>query len=247
MRKISSNDLFYDAKNGIQNWNNNVPYLALLQLYFDEFFGFSSNNNSNSSSSSTAATTSSPVPMSERRGAPSSSHHNDPHHLASPNGNPREFVTRGYSLTLTNQEQMVSKYRNFVLRLIIAYWIDAVTVIHSDHSNIHQWRKLARQVNGTSSLANNNNNSFGNPYGADGSDYDHYGGERVHPSPLDLLVFDPMAFKWTIPTCQSLFLFLFHLQKNNQEITSELNMRGIVSEIFNSVNSLFNLIIPFLR
>jgi hypothetical protein len=214
VRKISSNDLYYDPRKGIQTWLANVPYLYLLQIYLDQYFSVHDPTATSTGHNTSAGNSnSSSKPSSEMKDSTQQSRHRNkpfPSSLltsdsdSSHGNNPREFTNRSYSLTVTNQEAAINKNRNFIFRLIVGYWIDCVTVIHSDHESVHQWRRVSRN------LANNvQQNPFGNNNSANGFGYNDNNeydaarsAERAHPSPFDLLVFDPMAFKWTIPTCQ---------------------------------------------
>jgi hypothetical protein len=235
VRKISSNDLYYDPRKGIQTWLANVPYLYLLQIYLDQYFSIhdpTATSTGQNTSAVNSNTNSSSKPSSEMKDSSHQSRHRNkpfPSSLLTSdsdsshgNNNPREFSSnRSYSLTVTNQEAAISKNRNFIFRLIVGYWIDSVTVIHSDHESVHQWRRVSRNVaNNAQQNPFGNANSFGYNDNTNYNEYDAArSAERAHPSPFDLLVFDPMAFKWTIPTCQvskekglsHSFLFVFFI------------------------------------
>jgi hypothetical protein len=103
------------------------------------------------------------------------------------------------------QQSLMERYRSLMLELIIAYWIDVITVVRKDHQNVVHYRRAGRSGNQIEGVA-----SFGEINDYSHSHDQNRNSRSQYPSPLDLVLLDSISVKWTIPTCQVCCLsFLF--------------------------------------
>ncbi len=163
---------------GISRWIEQTPYLVLLQDYLAAYFPSSS----------------------AQRLAASEARSGD---LNASSG------TAGSSSVHTEQEEARARSRELFLRLAIEYWIDVELVVRFDHHRTQHYRKL---VNTTSSATQGMfvNSLCG--WAPDDSlslsavselfGLDPHRQELQHPSPVEVVLLDAAAFRWTLGTVQ---------------------------------------------